>query len=389
MSLCQKFRSLLTAAVSAAAVLMLLCPSALAESGAETYKIGGIFSVTGPASFLGDPEKKSMQLAIDEINEEGGVDGRKLEAVIYDTEGDPSKTVTSVGKLINRDRVTAIIGPSRTPTTLAVVPIVKRSKIPFISCAAGNKIVEPVEPWVFKTAQSDIQAVASIYEHIRKSGINKVGIITVANSFGESGKEQLLDQAPDFEIEVVSSQSFGADDSDMTSQLTKIRKQEPGAIICWGTNPGPAVVAKNVSQLGLDIPLYQSHGVASPKFIDLAGDSAEGIFLPTGKILVAGQLPEDDPQKQVLTDYIEAYENRFNETVSGFGGYAYDAVYLLARAMEGTDGDKEKIRENLENISNHPGISGVFNFSRTDHNGLDPSAFVMVRIRDGNWELVE
>ncbi|MFW6080588.1 MAG: ABC transporter substrate-binding protein [Desulfosalsimonas sp.] len=368
---------------------MLLCPSALAESGAETYKIGGIFSVTGPASFLGDPEKKSMQLAIDEINEEGGVDGRKLEAVIYDTEGDPSKTVTSVGKLINRDRVTAIIGPSRTPTTLAVVPIVKRSKIPFISCAAGNKIVEPVEPWVFKTAQSDIQAVASIYEHIRKSGINKVGIITVANSFGESGKEQLLDQAPDFEIEVVSSQSFGADDSDMTSQLTKIRKQEPGAIICWGTNPGPAVVAKNVSQLGLDIPLYQSHGVASPKFIDLAGDSAEGIFLPTGKILVAGQLPEDDPQKQVLTDYIEAYENRFNETVSGFGGYAYDAVYLLARAMEGTDGDKEKIRENLENISNHPGISGVFNFSRTDHNGLDPSAFVMVRIRDGNWELVE
>ncbi|MFO7932115.1 MAG: ABC transporter substrate-binding protein [Desulfosalsimonas sp.] len=388
MVLYKKFRSLCTVAAAAAAVLMLLCPPAPAQSG-DTYKIGGIFSVTGPASFLGDPEKKSMQLAIDEINEAGGVDGKKLEAEIYDTEGDPSKTVTSVGKLINRDRVTAIIGPSRTPTTLAVVPVVKRAEIPFISCAAGNKIVEPVEPWVFKTAQSDIQAVASIYEHIRESGIKKVGILTVANSFGESGKEQLLEQASDFGIEVVRSESFGADDSDMTSQLTKIRKQEPGALICWGTNPGPAVVAKNVDQLDLDIPLYQSHGVASPKFIDLAGDSAEGILLPTGKILVADQLPDDDPQKEVLTNYIEAYENRFEETVSGFGGYAYDAVHLLARAMEGTDGDKEKIRENLENISDHPGISGVFNFSETDHNGLDPSAFVMVRISDGNWELVE
>ncbi|MCF8110125.1 MAG: ABC transporter substrate-binding protein [Desulfobacteraceae bacterium] len=378
-----------TAAAVIAALAIVLGPAASAEAGEKTYKLGGIFSVTGPASFLGDPEKKSMNLAVDEINESGGVDGRMLETVIYDTEGDPSKTVTSTGKLINRDQVTAIIGPSRTPTTLAVVPMVKRAKLPFISCAAGNKIVQPVKSWVFKTAQSDIQAVAAIYGHIKQRGIKKVAIITVANAFGESGKEQLIEQASDFGLTVVSSESFGADDSDMTAQLTKIRQEDPGAIVCWGTNPGPAVVAKNVKQLELDIPLYQSHGVASPKFIKLAGDAAEGILLPTGKILVANQLPEDDPQKEVLTHYIKAYESRYNETVSGFGGYAYDAVYLLARAMEGTDGDKEKIRENLENISGHAGISGVFNFSKTDHNGLDPSAFVMVRIKDGDWELVE
>ncbi|MFP3998820.1 MAG: ABC transporter substrate-binding protein [Desulfobacterales bacterium] len=378
---------------TAAAVLAVLAtipgPVPAAEAGEKTYKIGGVFSVTGPASFLGDPEKKSMELAIDEINESGGVDGRKLEAEIYDTEGDPSKTVTSVTKLINKDRATAIIGPSLTPTTLAVVPMVERAKLPFVSCAAGNKIVEPVKPWVFKTAQSDIQAVASIYEHIKQRDIKKVAIITVANAFGESGKEQLIEQASDFGLTVVRSESFGAGDSDMTAQLTKIRREDPGAIICWGTNPGPAVVAKNVKQLELEIPLYQSHGVASPKFIELAEDAAEGIFLPTGKILVAEQLPEDDPQKKVLSRYIEAYESRYDETVSGFGGYAYDAIYLLAEAMKGTDGDKEKIRENLENISDHAGISGVFNFSKTDHNGLDPSAFVMVRIKDGKWELVE
>lgn len=380
-------------AAMAAAVLLagalIFTPGVFAESHQKAYKIGGIFSVTGPASFLGDPEKKSMELAIEEINAAGGVDGRMLEPVIYDTEGDPSKTVMAVGKLINKDRVTAIIGPSRTPTTLAVTPMVKRAEIPFISCAAGNKIVEPVKPWVFKTAQSDTQAVASIYEHIQQRDIQKVGIITVANSFGESGKEQLLAQAGDFGITVVSSQSFGASDTDMTAQLTKIRQEKPGAIICWGTNPGPAVVAKNAKQLGIEIPLYQSHGVASPKFIELAGDAAEGIFLPTGKILVADLLADNDPQKQVLADYINAYESKYNETVSGFGGYAYDAVHLLARAMEGTNGDKAEIRKNLETLKNYVGISGVFNFSKTDHNGLDPSAFVMVKIKDGKWQLLE
>ncbi|MBS3808980.1 MAG: ABC transporter substrate-binding protein [Desulfobacterales bacterium] len=385
----KKFRNTVLAAAVLLAASLILSPAIFADSHKDAYKIGGIFSVTGPASFLGDPEKKSMNLAIEQINEAGGVDGHMLEGVIYDTEGDPSKTVMAAGKLINKDRVTAIAGPSRTPTTLAVIPMVKRAKLPFVSCAAGNKIVEPVKPWVFKTAQSDIQAVASIYQHIQKRNIRKVGIITVSNAFGESGKEQLLSQASDFGIKVVSSQSFGADDKDMTAQLTKIRRQDPGAIICWGTNPGPAVVAKNVDQLGIDIPLYQSHGVASPKFIELAGEAAEGIFLPTGKILVAEQLPESDPQKQVLLDYIKAYENKYNETVSGFGGYAYDAIHLLAKAMEGTGGDKAQIRENLENIKGHVGVSGVFSFSKTDHNGLDPSAFVMVRIRNGKWELVE
>jgi branched-chain amino acid transport system substrate-binding protein len=231
--------------------------------------------------------------------------------------------------------------------------------------------------------------VSAIYNDLKKRDISRVALITVANAFGESGKEQLLGQAPDFGITISGAESYGAKDTDMTAQLTKLRQDEPQAIVCWGTNPGPAVVAKNVDQLGIDIPLYQSHGVASPKFIQLAGQAAEGILLPTGKILVAGLLPDDDPQKDVLLGYINAYEKKYNETVSGFGGYAYDAIHLLAKAMAETDGDKAKIRENLENIKGHVGISGIFSFSKTDHNGLDPSAFVMVRITDGNWELVE
>jgi branched-chain amino acid transport system substrate-binding protein len=354
----------------------------------DVYKIGGIFSITGPSSFLGDPEKKSLEMVVDKINAEGGIDGHMLEAVIYDTEGDPGKAVLAVNKLISKDNVLAIIGPSLTPTTLAVVPIVEKSQVPLISCAAGIKITEPVKPWVFKTAQSDVLAVAAIYEHMKKHGIKKVGIITVENAFGESGKEQLLAQAPKFGLEIVQQESFGAKDTDMTPQLTKLRSAQPDAVICWGTNPGPAVVAKNARQMNLNMPLYQSHGVASPKFIELAGDAADGILLPTGKILVAQQLPETDPQKAVLLDYINTFEKRFEMPVSGFGGYAYDAMHLLADALKGTEGDKQKIRDALEKITGKIGVTGVFNFTAQDHNGLGSDAFVMVKIEKGTWKLL-
>jgi len=355
----------------------------------EPYKIGGIFAITGPSSFLGDPEKKSMEMIIDELNAKGGIDGHPLQAVIYDTEGDPTKTVLATNKLISNDKVLAIVGPSLTPTTLAIVPLVEKEKIPLISCAAGIKITDPIKPWVFKTAQSDLLAVAAIYQHMQKQNIKKVGIITVETAFGESGKEQLEAQAAKFGIELVQKETFGAKDTDMTAQLTKIRSAQPQAIICWGTNPGPAVIAKNVQQMNIKIPLYQSHGVASPKFVELAGDAAEGILLPTGKILVAQQLPDKDPQKAVLLNYIEQFEKRFQMPVSGFGGYAYDAIRMLAAALPGTDGNKEKLRDHLEQLKGLVGISGVFNFSPTDHNGLGPDAFVMVKIEKGAWKLLE
>jgi branched-chain amino acid transport system substrate-binding protein len=355
---------------------------------AETYKIGGLFAVTGPNSFLGDPEKKSLQMAVDEINARGGIDGHRLEAVIRDTEGVPDKAVLAANELISSEKVVAIIGPSLTPTTLPLVPLVESNKIPLISCAAGIEITEPVKPWVFKTAQSDVLAVATIYEHMKKQNIKKVGILTVENSFGESGKRQLTSQAPQSGIEVVQAESFGGKDTDMTAQLTKIRAAQPDAIICWGTNPGPAVVARNAQQLNIKIPLYQSHGVASPKFIELAQDAAEGILLPTGKILVADQLPDSDPQKPVIKSYIQQFEGQFKMPVSGFGGYAYDAMQLLAKALEGSGGDREKIRAALEKINGHVGVTGTFNFSPTDHNGLGKDAFVMVQIKDGKWKLL-
>jgi branched-chain amino acid transport system substrate-binding protein len=141
--------------------------------------------------------------------------------------------------------------------------------------------------------------------------------------------------------------------------------------------------------MGMKIPLYQSHGVASPKYIELAESAAEGVFLPSGKILVADQLSDSDPQKPILKDYIAEFEKRYSMPVSGFGGYAYDALHLLAEALKGTEGDRKKIAENLEKIKGHVGVTGTFTFSPKDHNGLGDDAFVMVEIKNGKWQLLK
>ncbi|RLB05554.1 MAG: ABC transporter substrate-binding protein, partial [Deltaproteobacteria bacterium] len=228
-----------------------------------------------------------------------------------------------------------------------------------------------------------------IYSYIKEQNIKKIAIITVANAFGESGKEQLIKQAPKFGIELVAQESFGPKDTDMTPQLTKIRATPAQAVVCWGTNPGPAVVAKNMKQLDMKIPLFQSHGVASPKFIELAGDAANGIILPTGKILVAKDIPDSDPQKSALLKYIKDYESRYKTNVSGFGGYAYDGLNLLAIALEKAGTDKAKIRDELEKIKGYKGVSGVFNFSPSEHNGLTMDAFVLVKIVNGKWQIIK
>ncbi len=360
------------------------------EEPKATYKIGGIFAITGPASFLGEPERNSMELLAEQINAQGGVNGHPIELVIYDTEGDATKAVLNTNKLIEKDNVLAIVGPSRSGTTLAVVPIVERAQVPLISCAASVKITTPVKSWVFKTPQTDVMAVAKIYEYMKGQGVQKIAILTVGNAFGASGRQQLLQQASDYGYEIVADERFGPKDTDMTPQLTKIRTLKPEAIICWGTNPGPAVIAKNMRQLAIKIPLYQSHGVASKKFIQLAGEAANGIILPTGKILVADVLPDTDPQKPTLLKYIADYEAKYKIAVSGFGGYAWDGLQILAQALEKAGADRAKIRDQIENITGHVGISGIFRFSSHDHNGLNKEeAFVVVKIVNGDWQVIQ
>jgi branched-chain amino acid transport system substrate-binding protein len=355
----------------------------------EPIKIGALFAVTGPPSFLGEPERNTATMMVDQINNAGGIKGHMLKVIVYDTQGDATKAVQAANRLIKEDKVSAIIGPSTTGETMAVVPIVEASGIPMISCAAGIKITDPVKKWVFKTAQNDSLAVERIYEHLKKRKLDNVAILTVSDGFGASGREQLKLRAKDFGITIVSDETYGPKDTDMTAQLVKIRGSKAQALICWGTNPGPAIVARNAKQLGLNMPLYMSHGVSSKKFIELAGDASEGIILPSGRVIVANLLPKADQQKKSLLAYVNDYKKQFKVEGDHFGGHAWDAIMLLKGAIERGGDSPEVIRKELENTRSFKGIGGIFRYSTQDHAGLTKDAFVLVTIKNQQWVLVK
>lgn len=370
-------------------VSLATCLGMSPAQAADPVKIGAVLSVSGPASFLGEPERNTLLLLQDKINARGGLLGRPLELIIYDDETEVNKAVLAADRLLKRDRVVAAIGGTTSGNTLAIMPKFAAAKIPLVSCAAAEKIVKPINPWVFKTPQSDRHAVIKILEHAKAQGYKSIAILTVSDGFGQAGREVLLELIPEYGMTLAADEIYGPRDTDMTPQLTKIRGLSPDAVICWGTNPGPAVIARNRVQLGLSIPLYMSHGVASKRFIELAGEAAEGLVLPAGRLAVADQLPEDHPQKALLMQYIQEYEARFNAEVSTFGGYAHDALSLIVEAVNQAGGaTPQAIRDHLEKISGFVATGGIFRLSPEDHNGLDERAFVMVRITDGDWELV-
>jgi len=375
------------------AVCGMLCFSlmfATMSFAAGTIKIGGLFAVTGPASFLGEPEKKTLEMLVKEANDKGGINGMKVEAVIYDTTGDATKAVQLATKLIKDDKVSVIIGPSTTGESMAVIPVAEKEKIPLISCAAGIKITEPAKQWVFKTPANDHVAAEKILNYMAKQKQKSIALLTVTDGFGSSGREQIKALAKQKGFTIVADEVYGPKDTDMTAQLTKIRGIKPDVIICWGTNPGPAVITKNVKQLGIKIPLYMSHGVASKKFIELAGsDAAEGVMLPAGKLAIYDVLPKNDTQYKLLKDYDQAYRKAHGVEASTFGGYAYDAWLLATTAIKKAGTTPDKIRGGIEQTKKLISISGVFNMSPKDHNGLDLSAFEMVKVSKGDWALIK
>jgi branched-chain amino acid transport system substrate-binding protein len=369
-------------------IVALVGPS-LAEK--DPYVVGGIFSISGTMSYLGEPERNTMQMLVNELNAKGGINGHPIKAVIYDDEGDVTKARLHAEKLVTKDQALAIIGPSLTPTSMTVLEVTQKAKVPLISCAAAAGITAPAKDrvWVFKTAQTDAMAVSRIYQYLKQKNLTKVAMLTVTTGFGTAGKEQLKNQAAQFGMQIVADEVFGEKDTDMSPQLTKIRGANAQVIICWGTGAAPALVAKHMKQLGLAIPLVQSHGAASKKFIELAGEAGEGIILPAGKLTVYKQLPDSDPQKKVCQGYDEAYRQKFNAPASSFGGYAYDAMQMLTKALATAGSDKAKIRDALETTKNYVGVSGIFNMSPEDHNGLTPDAFVMVKIDKGEFKLID
>ncbi len=389
-------RKMLRAVMIGVAVLSLGTLTMCQKKAAEVteYKVGAVFSVTGRASFLGDPEKKTAEMIVDQINQAGGINGTPLKLVVYDDEGDATKCNLQVKKLLEQDKVTAVIGPSISGLSLAVVPVFEQAQTPLISCAASYKIVhddatgKPYK-WIYKTPQSDSMAAEAIYTHMQSKGINKIAIITGTSGFGASGRQELIRLAPAYGISIAADEKYDPKDTDMTAQLTKIKGLDPQAIVNWSIGPTQVTVVRNWRDLGMEnIAFYQSHGFGSRKNIELAAGAAEGVLCPLGACNIAELLPSDHPQKAVTMKYVENYKAKYNESLSSFGGHAWDAMNLIADAFKAVGADKAKIRDYLETKKGFVGQHGVFNFSPDDHNGLTKAAFQMVVVKDGDWALV-
>ena len=383
----------------------------------EPYKVGALFAATGINAPLGEPEKQTVEMMVDKINAAGGINGHLLEVITYDYASDAATCSTMAEKLINEDKVVAIIGPTGTGDSLAIVDMAKNAEIPLISCAAGISIITPTEGndkhWVFTTPQVSVMVVQRLYDYLKAQGISKVAIITDTLGFGKDGRTNLKAQALDatYNFTITADQTYGANDADMLTQLTSIKDSNPEAIICWGTNPGPAIVARNMTTLGMrNIPLFCSHGIAFQSFIDLAGDAANGVIFPAGKLPIVDYLPDTDPQKALLLEYRDDFNAKYgNGKANTFGGHAYDSLSMVVNALENAVQESPKtinsnddtlkavraeIRDYIENSINStgfpetggfPGTAGIFNMSAQDHNGLTKDCLVMVQIVDKKW----
>ena len=372
--------------------LATLAALGVATAAAAEIRIGATVSETGPAAFLGDPEAKTLRMLVEKLNAAGGINGEEIALTLYDDGGDPNKARTFATRLVEDDEVVAIIGGTTTGTTMSIIPVTEDAEIPFISLAGAIEIIDPVKDWVFKTPHTDRMACQKIFEDMKARGITRIGMISGTDGFGASMREQCLDVVGEYGIEVLADESYGPTDADMTPQLTNIKNTEGvEAVLNPGFGQGPSIVTRNFQQLAVGLPLYQSHGVASKGFIDLAGASAaEGVRLPGTALLIGDLLADDDPQKPVVNAYVEEYEAAYGEAPSTFGGYAHDGFAILVDAIgRAGSAEPEAIRDAIEATAGLAGTTGVVTMTPEDHLGFDLSAFRMLEIKDGGWTLVE
>ena len=356
---------------------------------ADTIKIGAILAETGPASFLGAPEAKTLAMLTEEINAKGGIAGKKIQLIIKDSGASPEKAISFAKQLIEEEKVFAIIGPSTSGETMAIKNLAEESKTILLSCAAAEVIVNPLAKHVFKVAPKDSYAVEKIYHQMKKMGIAKIGVLSSNTGFGKAGKEQLEKYAAAHDITIALSEVYDKSATDLTAEVTKMKGAGVQAIVNWSIEPAQAIVLKNARQIGLTVPIFQSHGFANIQYARTAGAAAEGVIFPASRIVVADLLSDKNPQKSVLADYKKKYESKFKEDVSTFGGHGYDALMILTRAIQTAGDDREKVRTAIENLKGFVGTAGVFNLSPTDHNGLDIDAFAMLTVKEGKFALLE
>ncbi len=379
-----------------AALALALAPCSAGAQ--EPIKLGAFFALSGPASSIGEPTRLVAQMVVDKINKEGGIAGKKLQLETGDTQSDPTKALIEAKRLVEEGKVVALIGPTRTDEGMAVKPYIEDSAhIPIVMTIGGDPVIAGGKfgpfKWTFKTPQRTSVAVKKLYGYIQSTKQKKVALLTASDGFGKDGLAWLEKLAPEFGLEIVAKESFAATDTDMTPQLLKIRASGAQGIICWTIGPAGSRVAKNVKQLAVPATLYQCHGQPGPKYVELAGDAANGSIMPSTKVMVVDQLPDSDPQKAVIKEFIRLYKDVYKYDkqypINTHSGYAWDAINIVADAVKKAGTQPDKLRDAIEHTKGYIGVSGIFNITPEDHNGLQTDSMVMVKVENGKWVLLK
>jgi branched-chain amino acid transport system substrate-binding protein len=320
--------------------------------------------------------------------------------IIVDDASDPSAAVRAAAKLINEDKVDVVLGPSVTPTSLAILETMAKGETAFISAAGSAVIASPVEGpkrWAFKLAPQESSMAHYVYGSMQKEGDKTVGFIGFNDAFGDSFIGAFKKEAEKRGIEVVSDERFSPRDASVTAQALSTISASPDAVIIGASGtPGVAPILE-LRVLGYEGDIYINQGMANPDVLRVGGEAMNGVMLAVSPVLVAEQLPEDNPVKPEALKYIAAYEGKYGEgTRNLFGATIWDGFKLVAaataeakeKAEPGTAEFREALRTALESQKELVGAQGVFNMSPTDHNGTDLRAESLVRIEDGKWVYV-
>jgi branched-chain amino acid transport system substrate-binding protein len=375
---------------SIAAGLAALAPlGAMAQANAP-FKIGTVLSTTGPGAFLGDHMKRGMELAIEEINAKGGINGRKIEWVFYDAETQAGKAVTATRRLIEEDKVDIIVGGGNASgLALAMVPLVEKAQMPFLSTEGSMQIVNPVaeRKYTFKSTLDDDKVLERAADSFAKRGITSVALLYDSSGFGQSAKEQMEKVAAKRGLKVTY-ETFNPGDTDLTAQLTRIKASDAKAVICWTITPAGVVFLKQAKQLGLsDRVIMHSYGFVDDRYMKQAEGAAEGTELMSQKFPVGTDLPATDPLKQRIADVTVRFEKKFNTKPNQFVAQTYDAIYMAADALAKGGKDKEAVRAALENMKDFKGAGGNFTFTPASHSGLTKDDAVVIMWKNNGWHL--
>ncbi len=378
--------------LSALAAASLLAASGLALAD---INVGVTVSATGPAASLGIPEKNTIALMPKEIA------GEKINYIVLDDASDTTNGVSNTRKLISENKVDIVLGSSTSPVSLAMIDVAAETKTPMISMAASARIVEPMDPkrkWVFKTAQNDAHMATAIVQHMTDKNVRTVAFIGFADAYGEGWFKEFAKIAEARKLKIVASERYQRNDTSVTGQILKIIAAKPDAVLVGGAGTPAVLPQKSLMEKGFMGLIYQTHGVANNDFLRVGGKDVEGAFLPVGPMVVAAQLPADNPVRKSALEYVGKYEAAHGKgSVSSFGGHAWDAGVLLGNAIPvalkkakpGTVEFRRALRDAIEASKDLPAAHGIFNMSANDHQGFDQRARVMAVIENNTWKLVK